>query len=101
ALATGALLAACARAPAWLAGRLPDRRRPGDLALAPDLVSLPRHHPDHQPEGLRKRASMADDHDLERLKQIKHIVVLMMETRSFDHMRGFLKHAEMPDVDGL
>jgi len=26
----------------------------------------------------------------ERLKQVRHIVVLMMENRSFDHMLGYL-----------
>src|SRR5438046_9347497 len=40
---------------------------------------------------------------LENLQKIKHIVVLMMENRSFDHMLGYLKKDEipMPDVDGL
>jgi phospholipase C len=32
--------------------------------------------------------------------QLKHIVVLMMENRSFDHMLGFLK-AKDPRIDGL
>ncbi len=44
---------------------------------------------------------MTVDGDLERLKQIKHIVVLMMENRSFDHMLGYLKQAGMPEIDGL
>jgi phospholipase C len=39
--------------------------------------------------------------ELERLKQIKHIVVLMMENRSFDHMLGYLTGAGMPEVNGL
>jgi phospholipase C len=39
--------------------------------------------------------------DLERLKQIKHIVVLMMENRSFDHMLGYLRNDGMASVDGL
>lgn len=34
------------------------------------------------------------------LQQLKHIVVLMMENRSFDHMLGFLK-AQDPRIDGL
>jgi phospholipase C len=43
---------------------------------------------------------------LENLRQIKHIVVLMMENRSFDHMLGYLKrgspgHEPIPEVDGL
>ncbi|MEA2376142.1 MAG: phospholipase [Thermoleophilaceae bacterium] len=39
--------------------------------------------------------------DEERLNQIEHIVVLMMENRSFDHMLGYLTQARMPDVRGL
>ena len=36
------------------------------------------------------------------LANIDHIVVLMMENRSFDHMLGYLsKHAGRSDVDGL
>ena len=34
------------------------------------------------------------------LDQLKHIVVLMMENRSFDHMLGALK-AEDPRINGL
>ena len=34
------------------------------------------------------------------LQQLKHIVVLMMENRSFDHMLGYLK-AQDPRIDGL
>jgi phospholipase C len=37
----------------------------------------------------------------EPLGQIEHIVVLMMENRSFDHMLGYLKHDGMPDVNGF
>jgi phospholipase C len=37
----------------------------------------------------------------ERLRQVKHIVVLMMENRSFDHMLGYLKTAGMDEVVGL
>ena len=33
------------------------------------------------------------------LDQLKHIVVLMMENRSFDHMLGSLK-ADNPAIDG-
>src|SRR3954454_9696275 len=39
---------------------------------------------------------MADE-----LDAIKHIVVLMMENRSFDHMLGYLKLDGMADIDGL
>jgi phospholipase C len=35
------------------------------------------------------------------LDEIKHIVVLMMENRSFDQMLGYLTQAGMPDVGGL
>lgn len=34
------------------------------------------------------------------LKELKHIVVLMMENRSFDHMLGYLQ-AEDPRIDGV
>src|SRR2546428_12001060 len=34
------------------------------------------------------------------LENLKHVVVLMMENRSFDHMLGALK-AEDPRIDGL
>jgi phospholipase C len=46
---------------------------------------------------------MADnvDAELERLRALKHIVVVMMENRSFDHMLGYLTREGMTDVDGL
>jgi phospholipase C len=34
------------------------------------------------------------------LADIQHIVVLMLENRSFDHMLGFMK-SQMPSLDGL
>ena len=34
------------------------------------------------------------------IDQLKHIVVLMMENRSFDHMLGYLK-AQDPRIDGV
>jgi phospholipase C len=37
----------------------------------------------------------------ERLARIKHIVVLMMENRSFDHMLGYLHRAGKAEVRGL
>src|SRR5829696_2600747 len=37
----------------------------------------------------------------ERLPSIKHIVVLMMENRSFDQMLGYLHQEGMSEVDGL
>ncbi len=39
--------------------------------------------------------------DLGALQQINHIVVLMMENRSFDHMLGYLTRDGMPEVNGL
>jgi len=42
-----------------------------------------------------------DPDDLERLRALEHIVVVMMENRSFDHMLGYLSLEGMQDVDGL
>jgi phospholipase C len=42
-----------------------------------------------------------DPGDLARLRALKHIVVVMMENRSFDHMLGYLKRDQMADLDGL
>jgi phospholipase C len=45
---------------------------------------------------------MSDDEaHLERLQQVEHLVVVMMENRSFDHMLGYLTTDGMPDVEGL
>lgn len=44
---------------------------------------------------------MAADQDLGPLADIKHIVVLMMENRSFDQMLGYLTRAGLSDVNGL
>ena len=45
---------------------------------------------------------VADDQALANLQKIDHIVVLMMENRSFDHMLGFLTIDEgRTDVEGL
>jgi phospholipase C len=41
------------------------------------------------------------DQALAALQKVKHIVVLMMENRSFDHMLGYLKNDGMPKVNGL
>jgi len=40
------------------------------------------------------------DRSLPGIKNLKHVVVLMMENRSFDHMLGAL-HASNPAIDGL
>ncbi|TMK78158.1 MAG: hypothetical protein E6G45_07365 [Actinobacteria bacterium] len=46
-------------------------------------------------------AAAADD-TLANLQKIQHIVVLMLENRSFDHMLGYLTlEAARPDVEGL
>src|SRR3954469_1183605 len=37
----------------------------------------------------------------DRLRALKHIVVVMMENRSFDHMLGYLRQEGMADLDGL
>jgi phospholipase C len=37
----------------------------------------------------------------DRLRALKHIVVVMMENRSFDHMLGYLKQEGMADLEGL
>ncbi|MGN6258699.1 MAG: alkaline phosphatase family protein [Solirubrobacterales bacterium] len=41
-----------------------------------------------------------EDEALQRLQQVKHIVVLMMENRSFDQMLGFLQNDGL-DVEGI
>jgi phospholipase C len=41
------------------------------------------------------------DTTLENLAKIDHIVVLMMENRSFDHLMGYLKLENILPVDGL
>ena len=43
---------------------------------------------------------MALDRTLPGIKNLQHVVVLMMENRSFDHMLGALK-AQYPYIDGL
>ena len=44
---------------------------------------------------------MSQDAALSNLRRIEHIVVLMMENRSFDHMLGYLKRDGLPEVNGL
>src|SRR5438445_3898075 len=41
------------------------------------------------------------DASLDNLSKIDHIVVLMMENRSFDHLMGYCKLGGILDVDGL
>jgi len=40
------------------------------------------------------------DRTLPGIQQLKHVVVLMMENRSFDHMLGGLRSLS-PAIDGL
>jgi phospholipase C len=47
------------------------------------------------------RAQVAADPTLQNLSRIDHIVVLMLENRSFDHMLGYLKLEAGLPVDGL
>lgn len=44
---------------------------------------------------------MATDPALARLTRIRHVVVVMMEKRSFDQMLGYLRRDGLPDVNGL
>ncbi len=44
---------------------------------------------------------MNDTDALARLNDIEHIVVLMMENRSFDQMLGYLTMGGLPEVEGL
>jgi phospholipase C len=44
---------------------------------------------------------MTDEEALQRLSQVKHLVVVMMENRSFDHMLGYLKTEGMSTIEGL
>src|SRR3954468_23067248 len=39
--------------------------------------------------------------ELGALRAIKHIVVVMMENRSFDHMLGYLMRDGLPEINGL
>jgi phospholipase C len=49
----------------------------------------------------RGRVSVTVDGEVENLKKIEHIVVVMLENRSFDHMLGYLSLNGRHDVDGL
>jgi phospholipase C len=46
-------------------------------------------------------APISDKESLARLRSVKHIVVLMMENRSFDQMLGFLDNEEPFKAEGL
>ena len=48
------------------------------------------------------RVQVKVDDAVRALDQIEHIVVLMMENRSFDHMLGYLSlSGRRPELDGL
>lgn len=52
--------------------------------------------------GLQAVTTVPDDGALQNLLKVDHIVVLMMENRSFDHMLGFLTaESGRADVEGL
>ena len=47
-------------------------------------------------------AAVSDETQIENLEKVEHIVVLMLENRSFDHMLGYLSlEGGRDDVDGL
>ena len=72
---------------------LAETTRPKDLATLKEKL---------EPARIQNLLSwISTDLSLERLGEIKHIVVLMMENRSFDHMLGYLKTSGMPEVNGL
>jgi len=45
--------------------------------------------------------STGGDAEAQLLRTLRHIVVVMMENRSFDHMLGYLPQEGMTEVDGL
>lgn len=52
--------------------------------------------------GKDARVEVVVDEHVEALDRIDHIVVLMMENRSFDHMLGYLRlSGRRPELDGL
>jgi phospholipase C len=53
------------------------------------------------PEAPKGTVRVVKDESVERLSEIEHIVVLMLENRSFDHMLGHLSLNGRDDVDGL
>jgi phospholipase C len=61
-----------------------------DRPLGPDPVRI-----------TRNPGAASDGEALENLKKIDHIVVLMLENRSFDHMLGYLSLRGQQEVNGL
>ena len=58
-----------------------------------------------QPDPRSRRSfpeAVAEDTGMANLEKIDHIVVLMLENRSFDHMLGYLSlEGGRDDIDGL
>jgi phospholipase C len=48
------------------------------------------------------RVDGSEQADVTNLEKVEHVVVLMLENRSFDHMLGYLSlKGGRPDIDGL
>jgi phospholipase C len=87
----------------WLNMILPDGVTQGQVAKR-GSSARPRSRPTKRAvsSGEVKLATVAADETLPNLDKIEHIVVLMLENRSFDHMLGYLSlEAGRSDVDGL
>jgi Phosphoesterase family len=61
---------------------------------APETASVP-------VASRRRSQHLQADLTLDNLHKISHIIVLMMENRSFDHMLGYLRLQGNQDIDGL
>jgi phospholipase C len=76
--------------------RLVERLLPGNLRRAGDLIVT---RPVPTPTGT---VAVAADETIANLGRVDHIVVLMLENRSFDHMLGYLTlEGGRGDIDGL
>jgi phospholipase C len=76
--------------------RLFGRFLPANLRRAAEMLRTP---PAATPT---KTVAVAADDTVSNLMKVNHIVVLMLENRSFDHMLGYLSYeAGRDDVDGL
>jgi phospholipase C len=76
--------------------RLVGRFLPANLRRAADLIATP---PAPTPTGT---VAVAPDETIANLGKVDHIVVLMLENRSFDHMLGYLTlEGGRRDIDGL
>jgi phospholipase C len=84
----GALVAFIVRSPSVWAGAIERLEEADDVGIAPPPPGRPRSPRITRSPGDEPSAA---DQARENLKRIKHIVVLMMENRSFDHMLGYLQ----------